>query len=251
MKPAPIGLIAAMPQESEALLRRISGWKRTAPETLRGCAFEWGGQACLLVTSGMGERRAAAAARALIAQHAPRALISFGIGGAVEADLQVGDVVAAEAVCRLEQGAAGALLPLAAWPAAAREAAVRAAAERGARLFCGTAVTTGGCQVAAGRLGQMLHPVLEMETAGIAQAAAEKGIPLFALRAISDGPCAPLPFDLGEMMDADANLQTGRMLKAILRRPAVLFQAGRLVKNSRTAAVNAAAALLAALTFLV
>ena len=55
-----------------------------------------------------------------------------------------------------------------------------------------------------------MHPILEMETAGIAQVAAENGIPLLSIRAISDGPRAPIPFNLGEMMDEDANLRAGR-----------------------------------------
>jgi len=202
----------------------------------------------VLVTCGMGVRRASEAARALIEMKALRYLISFGIAGAVEEDLDIGDVVLAEAVCRLEQGAVGPILPLAPWPEAAREAAGQALAERGARLFSGTAVTTGGSQVMENQLGEMRHRVLEMETAGIAMVAAEKGIPLLSLRAISDGPRAPIPFDLGEMMDEDANLQAGRLLKAIVRNPRIVFQSRRLMRNSRIAADNAAAALSAALS---
>ena len=54
----------------------------------------------MLVTSGMGMRRASEAARELIKTNAPCLLISFGIAGAVEADLEIGDVVVAEAVLR-------------------------------------------------------------------------------------------------------------------------------------------------------
>ncbi len=101
------------------------------------------------------------------------------------------------------------------WPDAARQAATQALARRGRRLWTGTAVTTGGSQVMEHMLGGMEHPVLEMETAGIAQLAAEKGIPLFSLRAISDGPRAPIPLDLGEVMDEDANLQARKLVKEI------------------------------------
>jgi adenosylhomocysteine nucleosidase len=245
-----IGLIAAMPQESDALLRLLLGWKRTGVGSFRAQSFDLSGQACLLVTSGMGARRAGQAARALLEMDA-RVLVSFGIAGAVEADLEIGDVVAVESVCRLDRGLPGPLLPLAAWPAAARQAAAQALAQRGARLFAGTAVTTGGSQVAAGQLGELTHPVLEMETAGIAQAAAQKGIPLLSLRAISDGPRAPIPFNLAEMMDDDANLQWVRMLKALARRPGIVLQFGRMLRNSRLAADNAALALLAALSELI
>jgi hypothetical protein len=55
---ATIGLIAAMAQESDALPRRIKRWKRVAVGSLSGKRFELSGQTCLLVTSGMGARRA-------------------------------------------------------------------------------------------------------------------------------------------------------------------------------------------------
>jgi adenosylhomocysteine nucleosidase len=246
-----LGLIAAMAQESDALLRNIQGWKRIAVGSFRGICFELSGQTCLLVTSGMGARRAGEAARALVEMNAPRYLISFGIAGAVEPDLEIGDVVAAETFCRLDQGVPGPFLPLDPWPDAAREAAVQVLAGRGARLFHGTSVTTGGPQAMEYRRGEMLHPILEMETAGIAQVAAEKGIPFLSLRAISDGPRAPIPFNLGEVLDENANLHVAGFLKAIARRPGIVLQFGRLRRNSRIAAENAAVALVAAVSQLI
>lgn len=247
-----IGLIAAMTQESDALLRCVKGWERIEVGRLRGTRFELCGKTCLLATSGMGVRRAIEATRNLVGLstplNTPQLLISFGIAGAVESDLEIGDVVLAEAVCKLDQGIAGSLSPLASWPEAAREAAARALAKRGRRLFAGTAITTGGSQVMEHQLGEMKHPILEMETAGIAQVAEEKGIPLLSLRAISDGPRAPIPFDLSEIMDEDANLQAGRLLGAIIRNPRIVLQATRLVRNNRIAADNAAIALVAALS---
>src|SRR4030065_625349 len=118
-----IGLIAAMNQESAALLHCVKGWKRIAAGTLRGYTFTVSSKTCLLVTSGMGMRRAGEAARTLLQMSSPGLLISFGIAGAVEADLGIGDVVLAEAVCRLEQGAPGSLLPLEPWSDERREAA--------------------------------------------------------------------------------------------------------------------------------
>lgn len=243
-----IGLIAAMPLERDALLHRIRGWKRISVGSFVGKSFELSGQTFLLVTSGMGVRRASTAARNLVEMHSAQMLISFGIAGAVEADLQVGDVITAEAVCRLNQGIPEPLITLDSWPQAAREAAVQALSRRGARLLIGTAVTTGGSQIKDHLLEKMTRPILEMETAGIAQAAAEKGIPLLSLRAISDGPCAPIPFDLGQIMDENANPKAGRILSAIAHHPKVIFQTWQLIRNARNAADNAAIALIAALS---
>ncbi len=238
--------LAAMSLESGALLRHLPGWKKAAAGPLRGASFELSGRRCLLVTCGMGERRAGEAARRLAEDFSPAALVSFGIAGAVEAELQIGDVILPRAVHRLEGGVPGPPLVLAAWPPAARAAASQALAARGARLLEGTAVTTPGSQVSAETLAGLPHPVLEMETCAIARAAAEKGIPFYALRAVSDGPGAPIPVDLGAIFDEDANLRPGRLLKAVLRRPGLLLQSRRVMRNSRIAAENAAAALLAA-----
>jgi hypothetical protein len=82
----------------------------------------------------------------------------------------------------------------------------------------------------------------------IAEVAAAARIPLFSLRAISDGPQAPLPVDLGKIMDQDANLRPAALLKEVLRHPAVLLRARRMLRNSAVAADNAALALVAALS---
>lgn len=243
-----IGLIAAMTQESSALLRCVKHWQHFAVGPFRGNSFVISGQTCLLVTSGMGVRRAGEAARTLVERNTPRLLISFGIAGAVQADLDIGDVILPEAVCKLEQGVPGALTPLASWPAAAREAATQALAKLGAHLFAGTAVTTGGSQVMESQLGELKHPILEMETTGIAQVAADVGIPLLSLRSISDGPRSPIPFDLGEVMDEDANLKAARLMQMILRNPGIVLQSRYMLRNNRIAADNAAIALMAALS---
>jgi nucleoside phosphorylase len=248
---ATIGLIAAMPQESAALLRSIHGVERIALGLFSGKRFMLSGHNYILVTSGMGIRRASQATCELIKISAPRLLISFGIAGAVEADMDIGDVIMVEAVCRLDQGIVSPLLPLNRWSDEAREAAARALGGRGAHLFRGTAITTRGAQIIENILKRMAHPVLEMETAGIAQVAEEEGIPFYSLRAISDGPRAPIPFDIGEIMDDDANLRASRILMAIVRHPRIIFQFSRLMHHTRLAADNAAIALIAALSKLV
>jgi adenosylhomocysteine nucleosidase len=245
---APIGLIAAMTQESNALLHCVNGGKRIALGKFSGKCLELSGQTCIMVTSGMGTWRASEATRELVKINAPSLLISFGIAGAVDVDLEIGDVVLVEGVCRLDQGVASQPLPIDHWSDAAKEAAARVLTGRGAHLFTGTAVTTGGSQILGNSFTYLVHPILEMETAGIAQVAAEKGIPLLSLRAISDGPCAPIPINLDKMMDEKANLRIGMILLEMVRHPRIALQFGGLIRNSRIAAENAAIALTAALS---
>jgi adenosylhomocysteine nucleosidase len=243
-----IGLIAAMPQESGALLRCVEGWERTVLGSFRCYRFRLSDRDCLLVTSGIGMKRAMDATRALLAATRPQFLVSFGVAGAVDDDLHIGDVVIASHVCLLEKGVPGRLQRLAPLSDAAWQAAARALQPRGAHLVSGTAITTRGSQAVRLPSEEMPHPVLEMETAGIAQVAAGQGIPLLSLRSVSDGPQAPIPFDLEAMTDSEYNYRIGRMIRAVLRRPQIILQSLRLVRNVRMAAENAAIALVAALT---
>jgi nucleoside phosphorylase len=239
-----IGLIAAMRQEQDALLRTSSDWRRLPAGLIRGYSNQTGGRRLILVTSGMGMKRASISAGNLVENGSVDYLISFGIAGAVENDLAIGDVILIERVCALENGTAGKCVPLQNWSALAFQEAEQELQRRGVRLYRGTAVTTDGSQVFGDQLEGLEHPVLEMETMGIAQVAAEKGIPFLAVRAISDGPTAPIPFDLGEMMDKDANLQIGKLFKMVIRRPQVLVGLSRMMKNSRFAEDNAAVTLM-------
>ena len=242
-----IGLIAAMPQESKALLRCIQEWRHTTLGPFRGARFKLLDRNCSLVTSGMGLKRAVDAAHTLLAVASPHLLVSFGIAGAVNDDLNIGDVVVAGNTCLLDKGLPGQFQSLATLSEAAWDAAAQVLQPDGARLVPGTAITTRGSQVVLQGLEEMAHPVLEMETAGIAQVAAERGIPLLSIRSVSDGPQSPIPFDLEAMLDDKDNLRIGKLLMMILRRPQIIFQSRRMLQNTRKAADHAARALVAIL----
>jgi nucleoside phosphorylase len=212
---------------------------------LEGIYFELPGKTCMLVTSGMGEQRARLATQKLIQSLAPRWLISFGIAGAVEDDLNIGDVVAVRAVCQLRESTLSTSKQLHFWSDESLELAKQELASHHAHLLTGTAVTTKGSQLAFTVSKEIEHPILEMETYGIAQLAEENGIPLSALRGISDGPSAPLPFDLGVMMDDHAHLRLGRLLMEVTRHPRTALKLSQMQKNARIAADRAAIGLVA------
>lgn len=243
-----IGLIAAMPQESDALLRYVRQWKRTELGPFRAVRFRLSDRDCLLVTTGMGLQRAVDGTRALVAAIAPHLLISFGIAGAVNDSLHIGDVVVAGSTWWLDMGLPGQPQPLASLSEAAWNAAAQVLQPEGAQLVAGTAITTRGSQVIPQSLEETAHPILEMETAGIARVAARMGIPLVSLRSVSDGPQAPIPFDLEAVIDEEYNLRIGRMLMMVLRNPRIVFQSRRIMLNSKKAADHAARAVVAALS---
>lgn len=243
-----VGLVAAMPQESKALLKQVARWKPHRIGRFRAYRFAISQWDCWLIESGMGVACAEEATRVLLKEVAPKFLVSFGIAGAVEAKLQIGDVVAAEGTCMLLGNKLTAVQPLAIVTQPARKAVSAALKKEGGRLWLGTAITTRGSQLTGMRTGITEHPVLEMETAGILRAAHANGIPLVVLRSISDGPAAPIPFDIESMMDENYNLRIGRILGVILRHPKILRQALQMGKNSEIAARNAAIAVKALLS---
>jgi adenosylhomocysteine nucleosidase len=243
-----IGLIAAMSQESDALLRSISKWEAYALGSFRAVRFRLADRNCVLATSGMGVEHAADCARRLVAAAHPQLLISFGIAGAVNADLNIGDVVVSNSYCTWKSGSPTPLLPLAPLSRPAWETAVQALLTEGTKLAAGTAITTRGSQVTPEAVANLTNPILEMETAGIAQVAVDAGIPLLSIRAISDGPQAPIPLDLEAIMDEHYNLQMGNALKMILRNPRLMGQFRPMMQNSAKAARCSAKAVVAILS---
>jgi adenosylhomocysteine nucleosidase len=242
-----IGIIAAMPQERDALLKNIKPRERARLGPYRCHRFRLAERDCWLLTSGMGPKRAAQAAETLIEAIHPQLLVSVGVAGAVHPDLAIGDVLVSRNVCLLDGGQTGPLRPLAMLSETAWQAATRALQPGRRRLLSGTAVTTHAAQSSAAQIEGMVNPILEMETSGIAQAAEQQGIPLLSVRGISDGPSAPLPFEIEAIMDDQYNLRMGKIIQTMLCHPRSLSQYLLLGRNTRQAAENAAMALIAAL----
>lgn len=120
-----IGILTAISQETEALLQHTGQYERVSIGPLRAYHFELLERDCLLIESGMGVKRAANATRALLAIAKPQFLISFGVAGAVEDDLHIGDVVFAHTTCILDHGIPDQFHPLASFSDAARHALLK------------------------------------------------------------------------------------------------------------------------------
>jgi len=241
------GLIVAMRREGRPLLRHVGRRSRRMMAGRACWRFELSGIDCVLVHCGIGLERAKAAAASLIEAESPALIISFGVAGGAEESLQAGDVVAAENVILHEGGPSASPLPLSPLSPAEFSAAARAVSARGSALYRGTVITTRGSQVAPGQAADLVHPVLDMETYGIAQEAARRGIPLLSLRALSDSVREPLPFDLAALSDADHTFHPGRLLAQLIAHPGILPRLSKLRRNTRRAEENAAIAVMAVL----
>jgi nucleoside phosphorylase len=241
-----IGLIVAMRREARSLLRQAGPSTGGTIAGLESRRFTFRGTECILVYCGIGLQRAGSAAASLIRAVSPALLISFGISGGVEDDLQVGDVVAPET--SVLRGGGPGPLPLAGLSPADFTAVQEAVSARGARACRGCVVTTRGEAVRCGELHGLGHPVLDMETYGIAGAAARQGVPLISIRGLSDSFLEPLPFDIASMMDAEGNFRGARLLGQCLRHPGLPRRLLRLQANTRRAEENVTAAVMAVLS---
>ena len=147
-------------REFEALLQRIGQWKRIPIDPFRTYRFRILERDCLLIESGMGVKRAAIATQALLAIANPHFLVSFGVAGAVEDDLEIGDVVLAHNACSLEQGIPCQFHRLASFSDATQQAVVKSRTARRLRLYTGTAITTRGSQIVLRQAATIEHPIL-------------------------------------------------------------------------------------------
>ncbi len=242
----PIGLIAAMPSESSALLRLVREPSRRRIGSKPGASFKVGLHECVLITSGMGIARAEAASRLLVEKVHSSCLISFGIAGAVRADLRIGDVIMANRTGLLENGTVALWRPLSKLSESTCTVVSKKMESHNVRFQHGTTITTRGSQIFPDSL-EITNPILEMETAGILRTVEAATVPLIVIRSISDGPSAPLPLDLGQVIDANGNLLPGKMLLELVRHPGLLRLSGQMLKNSRIAADHAALAVFTAL----
>ena len=240
-----IGLIAAMPEEIKPLLRRIGAYAGEECDGFEAWRFNLGRCEILLVRSGMGPERAAAATRALIAAARPELIINFGFAGAVTGGTGLGDIVVADRILLYRER----LFPE--QPGRLAEKAEEVAGLLNRRLGGkemqirrGTFVTATGIKNKREMAEQLpawaTNPVLEMETAAVAQAAYEGNVPLIAIRALSDGAEEELEFAIEEFTDRELNISVGKVLLTVAKKPWIVPQLLRLAKNSRTAGENLA-----------
>lgn len=217
-----IAIIAAMERELHPLIvhSSIKGWKRTSL-TVAGHdvpCFENGDT--VAVISGMGSKRAEAAARAVVEKYHPEILISAGMAGALMRTLKVGNVVVPNVI-------------------------VDAASGVEYRCSVGGEVIGGGVLVSTfeivekkskAELVECFHAlVVDMEAAGVAKVAQQFDLGFRCVKAISDEFDFPLP-PLNRFVDSDGIFQTGNFVRWLSVRPWQWMTVLMLGRNSNAAA---------------
>jgi nucleoside phosphorylase len=192
--------VAAAPMEFRGILARAKDIRtpRIGAEFARQASLV--GNEVLLVTNGMGSKRAAGAVDAGCAFQ-PQVIVSTGFCGALDEALQIGDVVAATAV-----SANGRL----------RTARGVEAAHRGVICSIDHVAQTAGEKR---RLRETGACAVEMEAGAVAEKADGLGLPFYCVRAVTDLANETMANDFNRALRSDGHLDTMDILRGALRFP--------------------------------
>ena len=180
----------AFAREVAAFKRRVEGRSAIEVDGLRGFRARLGATELAAVATGLGIRRASEAARlAIEAFPAADLVIATGVAGALNGDLEVGDVVLADRLILDGNGPDAVSESLSILPADL--ARLKAALERARLKFTtGTVLTTteilrdgAAKRVASARAGAI---AVDMESAAVAAEANRRGLRFACIRAVLD-----------------------------------------------------------------
>lgn len=196
-----IGIIGAMAEEIALLVKHMEG---AAARTKAGIAFISGsffGQPVVVCKSGVGKVNAAVTTQILIDAFGAEAVIFTGVAGALDPELEVGDLVVSEDCVQHDMDATALGYPKGTIPFqdtsvfAADPELKRLAYDAGMKLFQGRTrlgrVLSGDQFIAdqeavAGLRESLKGTCTEMEGAAVAQVCSMNGIPFVVIRSMSD-----------------------------------------------------------------
>jgi adenosylhomocysteine nucleosidase len=222
-----LGIVAALAAESRPLgAARRHG---AAPATL--------GDGTLLVLSGIGPASAAEGARRLVLSGA-RALVSWGVAGALDPKLAAGTLVLPQVVISPE----GRVFPTAHdWRERVHAALAVSHAVCGGRLLT-CREPLGSTDAKARAFHETAAVAVDMESSAVAEVAASQRLPFLAVRAIVDTAADVVPHAaLMAASPGSVSLRVGRLLTALAGAPSELPALVRLASRYRAACRTLAA----------
>ena len=198
---APVLVCFAVPLEAKAFQKLIRGRNNVR-----------------VIITGMGARNAERSVRAALEEFQPARVFTCGFAGALNPELQIGDVLFDRETTRAEP--------------AARLQSLHA---RPARFLCTTTVAVTGAEKAALRSSSKAD-VVEMESAIIHGLCTARGLECVTLRAISDTAHEDLPLNFNALLTPNEQLSATRLAWAILKAPQKIPALMKLGRNSARAA---------------
>ncbi len=221
-----VAIVAALPEELASIARRATGLEAELRGEVKGWVGWLGPTQVALIVTGDGPRNAKLGLQGVVAAFAPVRCLVAGLAGALTADFQVGDVVAAG---RIVSAAGEAPAPDADWLARAARSVPVATVFSAERI----ADTVQAKADLRRRLQGEGPAVVDLESAAFAGVAAAMGMPYLVLRAVSDLAGEALPLDFERFRDERGAVSRARVARYAALRPrtaARLFELRRRVE---------------------
>jgi len=207
-----VAVVAPLSEEVAALAGRLEKRVLRRAGDLRFTEGSLCRRRVAVAATGDGARRASRGLIALIEAVEPTEVWVLGVAGGVSPELEIGDLVAAEAV---RDEATGEVL--------------RPAVECAAGVLTGVVVSAERIQSFARdkrrlweELGCPSPAVVDVESAACARAADAAGVPWRVLRAVSDSAAVDLPLDFETFRDEEGSLERSRIARYAALRPGVV-----------------------------
>jgi adenosylhomocysteine nucleosidase len=241
-----IAILGALPRELSYIIRnlgatkRSEGWQSPVHITVAGSSE------IMIVQTGMGIARSAAALHDVLDRATPDCIVSVGFAGALYHGASPGDLVRGSRFFLLssageEPGTTpssfmaselGLRQPLPG-PLSERLSAI-AGLREGSIITLERPIKK---TILAERIpGELSFPVCDMETYALAGLSLERNVPLLAIRSISDTMNEEIPPELIGVVDEMGQPKLGTLLHAVTTNPALVTDVLRLKRNSESAA---------------
>jgi adenosylhomocysteine nucleosidase len=218
----------ALRRESAPFTRRLHFLYPFPGGPCPAALYDTDGGRIIVMDTGIGMERAAAAIRWLLSEYEPRLVVACGFAGALSPKLNVGEVFLASEV--VEPGDDDLQ-----WQTAVP-------AELG-NLQIGRLITVQRLVARPADKRSLARQTgavaVDMESAAIAEACQEWQVPCAVVRAVSDTADTALSPRLVSLM-AGGRVAPGRVVASVIRSPGLALELWRLARNTRIAARNLA-----------
>jgi len=220
--------MGAMPEEIEPLLEKVNNIKKTEYASNVYYEAEYKGKEIVIAYSKIGKVFASLTATILIEKFACDRLLFSGVAGAIDPDLNIGDLVIADGLCQHDLDITAFGHPHGFVPEGEvciptdpyfRQIAKDIAARKGLPLKEGI-IATGDQFVANVERKNWISKMfdahaLEMEGASVAVVCNAMNVPFFILRAISDSADMDAGFDFDKFLESSAKVSAEFILEMV------------------------------------
>ena len=223
-----IAIMGAMPEEIEPLLSQVENVRKTEYAANTYYEAEYHGKELVIAYSKIGKVFAALTAATMIEKFGCDRLLFSGVAGAIDPDLEIGDLIIADGLCQHDLDITAFGHPFGFVPEGEvciptdpylREVAKKVAAQKNLPLKEGV-IATGDQFVANVERKNWIAKIfdahaLEMEGASVAVVCSSLDVPFFILRAISDSADMDAGFDFDTFLESSAKVSAEFILDMV------------------------------------